>query len=182
MQLVILKCALVALGILAIAATAMVLWQSRRTWSAGLVALAVSCTILAQKQPSATDRVEFPLTDPEARYLIDAGSYVTNTLVHLAFTTLIVPPTATIHLDYRPKADTNATYSTAFALPLSSLTLPLDYPCPNATNYHWCCYTDWTPGPSAVTNDTYIINWMLPQPDPSPSTLIPLRTQIETAP
>lgn len=180
MQLVILKFALAALAMLAAFALGCAFWRSRRSWTAGLIALAALCAIHAQKPQPATDRVEFPLTDPEARYLIDAGSYVTNDLVHLAFTTLLVPPTATIHLDYRIKGDAAAEYSTAFALPLSSLTLPLDYPCPNATNYHWCCYTDWTPGPSAVTNDTYVINWLLPRPDPDPSTLIPLRTKLIT--
>ncbi len=88
---------------------------------------------------------------------------MTNDAVHLAFTTLLVPPTGTIYLDCQQKmtgGENTNSWITAFSLPLGSLDLPLDYEWPNATNYNWCCYTDWTPGSQTITNDIFIINWM----------------------
>lgn len=157
---------------------------------AAIAATANSFLTIAEKQPG-QQPVLFPYTDPSARYLFDAGSYVTNDAVHLAFTTLLVPPTGMIYLDCQQKmtgGENTNQWTTAFALPLGSLDLPLDYEWPNATNYSWCCYTDWTPGSQTITNDIFIINWMTArdpsqtdgQPDLSPVPdelpIIPVRT------
>ena len=148
--------------------------MKKKHWNIGLAVLAVFCAIYAQK-PSGPQPVNFPYTDPEARYLFDNGSYVTNDAVHLAFTTLLLPSDAPILLDYRVKGSTNdADFATAFNLPLGSLTLPLDYPFPAATNYDWYCYSTWTPGAQSVTNDIYILNWRAANDD----ALVPIRTAI----
>ena len=78
MQHVILAFALVGLAVLAAIAIASALCGAARRWSWALAALAVGAAIHAQKPPSGPQRVNYPITDPEARYIFDSGSYVTN--------------------------------------------------------------------------------------------------------
>jgi len=131
----------------------------RRLSARRLVALAVVaavCTWAAQKRGT----VSFPRTDPLMEYISDRGSYTTNDYVHVDFTRVIVPDTATWFLDRRALTQTNdadwATFSTGT---FGEWNPPRDFLCANATNYNWLFYTDWTPGPSVQTNGVWHAFW-----------------------
>lgn len=104
--------------------------------------------------------ISYPYTDPEVRYLYDAGSYVTNDAVHVAFSRMIAPATAPLLIDYRQIDSTNDTdwvnhTTTTFA----EFSNPCDLQFPAATNYNWIVYTTWTPGPSVQTNGVWHAYW-----------------------
>lgn len=107
-------------------------------------------------------RITYPYTDWEMRYLLDAGSYVTNDFVHVNFTRIVAPATAPFYISFRPVDSTNdldwVDYTnTTFA----AFSVPADIPYPAATNYDWICYTTWTPGPSVQTNGVWHSYWGL---------------------
>lgn len=125
-----------------------------------------------------TRNVNFPRTDIEQGYLSDAGSYVTNDMVHVAFTTFLVPQDAPIFLDYWPDGSTNEEdMVTAYAAPLADFPRPFDLYFENAISNRWYCYTTWTPGPVIKTNGVWQTIWMMDRRDGR--YLIPIRTRIE---
>ena len=125
-----------------------------------------------------TRNVSFPRTDIEQAYLIDSGSYVTNDLVHVSFSTFLVPQDAWIVLDYWPDGSTNETdIVTAYTATLAEFPQPLDFPFENAISNRWYCYTTWTPGPAVQTNGVWQTIWMTDRIDNR--FLIPIRTRIE---
>lgn len=127
---------------------------------------------------SKTRIVNFPRTDMEVAYLVDAGSYVTNDLVHVEFNSYLVPQSAPIILEYWPDGSTNEDdVVTAFAAPLEDFPNPLDLAFPNAISNRWYCYTTWTPGPAVQTNGVWQTIWMMDRRDSR--YLIPIRTWIE---
>ena len=130
-------------------------WREAFVWK---VALAVCvCGIAYHGMTKAyTSRVNFPRTDMEAAYLIDNGSYVSNNLVHVDFTTFLIPATAPITLAYWPNESTNEADIVEYITEvLSAWPRPLDLEFENAISNRWYCYTTWTPGPAAHTNGVW---------------------------
>lgn len=125
-----------------------------------------------------TRNVNFPRTDIEVSYLVDAGSYVTNDLVHIAFKSYLIPSSAPIVLAYWPDGSTNEEdMVTALTAPLVDFQNPLDLAFENAISNRWYCYTTWTPGPAVHTNGVWQTIWMMDRRDSR--YLIPIRTWIE---
>ena len=125
-----------------------------------------------------TRSVSFPRTDIEVAYLVDAGSYVTNDLVHVAFASYLIPQDAPIILSYWPDGSTNEDeIVTALAAPLADFPNPLDFAFENAISNRWYCYTTWTPGPAVHTNGVWQTIWMMDRRDNF--YMIPIRTWIE---
>lgn len=128
--------------------------------------------------------VSFPYTDPERRYLYDAGSYVTNGYAHVAFRTLLVPQSATIYAFSRPTGSTNdADWVQRMADQLAALAVTdgvyiRDIYFEGALTNDVQVFTDWTPGPVAHTNGTAEIQWHLGSINPSSAGVVPWRTGI----
>ena len=107
--------------------------------------------------------VRFPYTDIEVRYLYDAGSYVTNDLVHVEWTrSPVVPESADFIGAYRHIDSTNDTdwaifYESDFIRSKS----PLDIPFKNAVSNDFQFFTTFTPGPTIHTNGGAVILWQL---------------------
>lgn len=138
-----------------------------------LVVLAGFMTWAAQK----VGRVTFPRTDPTVAYLTDRGSFTTNDYVHVDFSRLIVPDSATWYLDRRElSSDDDEDWSTFETGTFANLEVPHDFACENATNFNWMMYTDWTPGPSVVTNGVWHAFWG--KDARQRAFLIPLRTAV----
>lgn len=118
-----------------------------------LLAVAVVATLYGGRKGTVT----YPRTDPTASYLIDAGSYVTNDLVHVNFTRVIIPDSASLFIDRREVAATNdpSAWVTHLTTTFAQFQVPQDIPYQNATNFDWVIYTDWTPGPSVQTNGVW---------------------------
>lgn len=139
-----------------------------RTWWAGLGRLdravmcaAVMLATLYGGSKSITSRVDFPRTDPEVAYLVDAGSYVSNDVVRVAFNTYLLPSSAMIYVDAWPKSSTDpADVINVFSAPLFAFPRPLDIEYPGAISNRWICYTDWTPGSVVHTNGVFEASWM----------------------
>ena len=112
--------------------------------------------------------VTFPFTDIERRYLFDAGSYVTNDYVHVAFTALMLPPTATIYAYSRPHGSTNdAEFVERMVASLVELSTPSnvyerDIYFEGAEDSDVMVFTDYTPGPVAHTNGVAVVFWQKP--------------------
>lgn len=111
-------------------------------------------------------KVVFPRVDPEVWYLMDGGSAVTNDVVSVRFVrNPILPVSANIFMDGMDVAYTNdedwATHSfPAYSNRIDALASDgFDFPYPNATNYNWSVYTDWTPSPIIHTNGVAFIMW-----------------------
>ena len=99
-------------------------------------------------------RVYFPFTDPETKYLLDSGSYVTNDYVHVDFTRFLVPDSANLYVDACPVASTNVAMD-SFSVwegTFAEFNPPQDIPYDAASNFNFYVYTDWTPGPAVHTN------------------------------
>lgn len=128
--------------------------------------------------------VSFPYTDPERRYLYDAGSYVTNGYAHVAFRTLLVPQSATIYAYSRPVGSTNdAEWVERMAEQLSAISVSdgihlRDIYFEGAETNNLQVFTDWTPGPAAHTNGVAEIQWRKGFLDPASAAAIPWRTGI----
>ena len=122
-----------------------------------------------------TGGISYPFTDPEIKYLIDAGSYVTNDAVHVAFTRLIAPATAPLLIDRRQVDQTNETDWVSFTnTTFAAFANPCDIQCPAATNWDWIVYTTWTPGPTVQTNGVWHAHWGLDKKERA--YIIPVRT------
>lgn len=146
----------------------------------GLLAAAaiVSCVMYGGSKGFYTRPVSFPRTDIEVAYLVDAGSYVTNDLVHVAFNSYLIPSSASIVLAYCPDGSTNEEdIVTAYEATLADFPNPLDFAFENAISNRWYCYTTWTPGPVIHTNGVWQTIWMTDRRDNR--YLIPIRTKIE---
>lgn len=119
-------------------------------------------------------KITFPRTNPDAWYLADNDSYVTNDLVHISFfKNLIVPSSANIIVECLESCYTNADDWATFSLPVYSAPFSeidpdgqsagsFDIPFENATNYNWMVYTDWVPSPAVHTNGVAVIEWQRP--------------------
>ena len=111
--------------------------------------------------------ITYPRTDPEAWYLQDNGSYVTNDAVHVSFTrNLIVPSSAMFFLYglescYTNQSDWEVHSFCAYSNRFESMALPLDVPYQNATNFNWVGFTDWTPPPTVHTNGVAFVVWQI---------------------
>ena len=135
-------------------------WDFLKCWRWSKLPMLVAFCGLAYygstKNAGIVSRVYFQFTDPESRYLVDNGSYVTNDFVHVDFTRHVAPGSAELRIDYYP-VDTPASNVVDAAENLVTTTFD-DFPVPqniafeNATNYHFVVYTTWTPGPSVHTN------------------------------
>lgn len=108
------------------------------------------------------DPIGFLRTDPEVVYLIDNGSYVSNNIVHLEFSTRLLPPSAELFLDYIPK--TEPADSTAYTNYLSGsvATVPnvVEFEFENAISNRWIFYTTYTPGPNVHTNGVAVAEFI----------------------
>ena len=161
-----------ALGGLAVSgllfASALLYPYLRSAWrQATILARAVFCgaVVVACLFGGAKGKISYPKTDKDVAYLVDAGSYVTNDAVHVAFTRVpTVPDTATFYLDYCAIDATNAqgvatNWVNAKTATFADLTVPFDFAFAAATNYNWMAYTDWTPGPAVQTNGVWHAYW-----------------------
>ena len=133
--------------------------------------IACVCTWAAQKS-----LVTFPRTDPTQTYLTDSGSWVDGDLVHVNFSRIIVPDSATMFIDRREIGAEDASWVPHLVAAFGDIVLPLEFNYANATNYRWMVYTDWTPGPAVQTNGVWHANWALDRK--SRRYLIPLRTAV----
>lgn len=123
----------------------------------GYVAFPTSTEKKREKDP-----IGFLRTDPEAVYLIDNGSYVSNNIVHLEFSTRLLPPTAMLFLDYIPKTEpaestayTNYLYGSVMELPTV-----IEFEFENAISNRWVFYTTYTPGPNVHTNGVAVAEFL----------------------
>lgn len=134
--------------------------------------LAGVCCWAAQKR-----LVSFPRTDPEQAYLVDRGSYVDDetSTVHIDFERIIAPDAAVLYVDRRQRRE-GAEWENYLTTTLGEFRPPVDIEVPNATNYNWIVYTDWTPGPSVVTNGVWQAMWGRDQR--SGRHAIPIRTAV----
>jgi hypothetical protein len=140
-------------------------------------AVVVACLFGGAKH---TGKITYPKTDADVAYLTDAGSYVTNDAVHVAFTRVpTVPDTATFYLDYCALDGTNAqgvatNWVNAKTATFADLSVPFDFAFANATNFNWVAYTDWTPGHAVQTNGVWHAYWGVDKK--TGSYFIPVRT------
>lgn len=155
--------ALFALGVIVLGVVFSETISAWKVWREGRKVVAVSLLAVAAIIVGGTKpaRVNFPRTDPEVAYLIDNGSYVSNNLVHVNFSTFLIPGDAPITLAYWPNESTNeADFVELFTYNLSAWPRPLDFEFENAISNRWYCYTTWTPGPAAHTNGVFQQVWM----------------------
>jgi len=136
-------------------------WIKRHKVDALLVAPFVLCMIWTGATKSITGRVTYPYTDVEMRYLFDAGSYVTNDYVHVAFTrSAVVPDSADFLGYYRPAGSTNDAEWTEFlATTFGEFHSPSNVPFSGAITNDFQFFTTYTPGPVVHTNGVAIVNW-----------------------
>lgn len=168
------------LSLLLFAALAACAWPSLRRQGAMFIIIAIGFLHAAATKPSPLTRsVYFPYIDPERQYLFDAGSVVSNTHVHVAFaTSVVLPPSAPVFLDYAP--DGSDSWTTFTNATLAAFPRPLDFDFPGAISNSWMCYTTWTPGPAVHTNGVAQIVWQLPSIDRSTNICAMLNTAIYT--
>lgn len=124
----------------------------------------------AEKNPDdPRERITFLQTDPEIKYLIDKGSWVSNNVVHLEFQTYLLPRSAPLFLDYISKAeppDSNnftthlsGTVESLTALPEADLHV-IEFEFENAISNRWVFYTTYTPGPNVHTNGVAVAEFI----------------------
>ena len=117
--------------------------------------LAGVCCWAAQKR-----LVSFPRTDPTQAYLIDRGSYVDSEtgVVHIDFDRIIVPDSAMMFIDRRRRED-GAEWENMVSETFADVPLPYETSFPDAADWEYVVYTDWTPGPSVQTNGVWHAMW-----------------------
>lgn len=117
--------------------------------------LAGVCCWAAQKR-----LVSFPRTDPAQAYLIDRGSYVDSEtgVVHIDFDRIIVPDSAMMFIDRRRRED-GAEWENMVSETFADVPLPYETSFPDAADWEYVVYTDWTPGPSVQTNGVWHAMW-----------------------
>ncbi len=96
------------------------------------------------------------VSDP---YIADAGSYLTNDVVHVAIAkrTPMLPDTTEILVYARQLDSTNALDWARLAPHLTFADHPHDYSLPNATNYNVMVAASFVPGPTVHTNGVWSI-------------------------
>ncbi len=137
--------------------------------------------IMMQAVTKGWGTVTYLRTDTDVQYFYDRGSYVTNDYVYVDFTTQVVPSSANFYGEYRELEKTNATDWVEFVnTTIGDFAPPQAIAFDNATNFNFRFYTDWTPGPSVVTNGVLHVNWGVPIVAPPPDSVIglPVRTEI----
>ena len=112
-----------------------------------MFALAVACTIFARKG-------SVTVNDP---YVVNAGSYLTNDVVHIAIAkrTPILPDSTEILVYVRQVDQTNATDWVRLEPHLTFAAHPYDYALANATNYDVMVAANFTPEPTVHTNGVW---------------------------
>ena len=108
------------------------------------------------------DPIGFLRTDPEIVYLIDNGSYVSNNIVHLEFSTRLLPPSAELFLDYIPKSESaeSQNYTTHLSGTVESIPNIVEFEFENAISNRWIFYTTYTPGPNVHTNGVAVAEFI----------------------
>lgn len=156
-------------------------WRAFRRQGVAFMLIAAGFLYSAATKPPAHGTVTFPYTDPESRYIFDAGSYVTNDAVHVSYALSPIVPTSAQFVGYaRPIASTNADewvqmFDSTFALSPS----PVDIPFEGAISNNFQFFTTWTPGPSVHTNGVALVNWQRQwRPSINDNVLAPIRTGI----
>ena len=143
----------------------------------------LAATALAALFGGSKGWITFPRTDPEAWYLLDNGSYVTNDAVHVAFTRNLILPNAAnffvegLELSYTNETDWAEHSFLAYSNTIGNVVSPFDIPFPNAINYNWIAYTDWTPPPTTHANGVAYATWQRPI-DGSTNVLVTVKTGI----
>ena len=145
---------------------------------AGIVAcIAIVCATMYGGSKS-TNRVSFPQTDPNFVWLSDAGSYVSNSLVHIVYTRHVaLPDTADIRVARLVGDEPNTEWVDEFVSTVGESPSPFDVPFAHATNFSWACYTTYTPGPSVVTNGVLHVNWRADEREGNLNA-VPIRTEV----
>lgn len=111
------------------------------------LALAAACTIFARKG-------SVTVSDP---YIVNAGSYLTNDVVHIAIAkrTPLLPDTTEILVYARLADETNATDWVRLEPHLTFVQHPYDYALANAKNYDVMVAANFTPEPNVHTNGVW---------------------------
>ena len=153
-------------------------WCKRHGLETLVVAPFVICLVFVGSTKHGS--VTYPYTDPEVRYLYDAGSYVTNGYLHVAFTRLpMVPDSADLQGWCRPNASTNDDEWVQFLdTTFAAFPVPADIEFDGAETNDFIFFTTWTPGPAAHTNGVAEIQWRKGYLDPSRAAAVPWRTGI----
>lgn len=126
-----------------------------------IVAPFVLCMVWTGATKSGIGRVSYPFTDVEMRYLYDAGSYVTNDYVHVAFAKSALIPDGADFLGYfRPIGSTNdAEWVCFLETTFAQFHSPSNVPFAGAITNDFQFFTTYTPGPAVKTNGVAIVNW-----------------------
>ena len=92
-------------------------------------------------------------------YIEDAGSYLTNDVVHVAIAkrSAMLPDNTAILVYARQLDQTNATDWVRLTPYLTYVDHPYDYSLPNATNYNVMVAAQFTPSPTVHTNGVWSI-------------------------
>lgn len=108
------------------------------------------------------EKIIFLQNDSEAIYLYDQGSYVSNNIVHLHYTTRLLPDTAQLYLDCIPKSEPPDSLSFSNVLSGTVATLPeiVEFEFENAISNRWVFFTTYTPGPAVHTNGVAIVEFI----------------------
>lgn len=126
-------------------------WKSKRKSRVMTIASLIAVLVGGIKRPVIVD-------DP---YIRDAGSYVTNDLVHVAVEAryAFVPPSTEVLIWSRELSQTNAEdwvqLVRAEEGPYRLREFPLDIPFPNATNYAFMVAAKYIPEPTIHTNGVW---------------------------
>ena len=134
-------------------------WIKRHKVDALLVSPFVVCMVYVGSTKNGS--VSFPYTDVEMRYLYDAGSYVTNDYVHVAFTkSPVVPDSADFLGFYRSTESTNDLDWVQFLeTTFGAFHSPSNVPFAGAISNDFQFFTTYTPGPVVHTNGVAVVNW-----------------------
>ena len=162
---------LIAFGaLLFIAALSLVFAISAKRGDKGFAMLftliALSSAIKAypttKEKTTSNDKIIFLQNDSEAIYLYDQGSYVSNNIVHLHYTTRLLPDTAHLYLDCIPKSEPPDSLSYSNVLSGTVATLPeiVEFEFENAISNRWVFFTTYTPGPAVHTNGVAIVEFI----------------------
>lgn len=145
------------------------------------VILALICVLLgADKSPIAG--VIFYRTDPEIVWLKDNGSYVSNDVIHVAWSPHAqLPWDATLQMWHCPTnnaADPNAWVQYGGDVAVVDCPFEFDIIYTNALEYAWLFMTTYVRTPISITNNTYNINCI--KRETSANTIgIPIHTEIK---
>lgn len=90
-------------------------------------------------------------------YIQNAGSYVTNDYVHVAFTvrSASIPSSTPVVVWYRDRLLTNDTDWVEYQPQYTIADYPRDLPMASATNFDWCVWLDFSAPPSVHTNGVW---------------------------